>query len=47
MFPLIRKGHTRIELKFNTPLSETVTLLLNAKFPSCLSIDAARNVNVK
>lgn len=47
MFPLIRKGHTRIELKFNTPLSETVTLLLYAKFPSCLSIDAARNVNVK
>lgn len=47
MFPLLRKGHTRIELKFNTPLTETVTLLLYAKFPSCLSIDAARNVNIR
>lgn len=46
MFPLLKKGHTRIELKFNSPLNETATSLLYAKFPSCLSIDGARNVNV-
>lgn len=46
MFPLLKKGHTRIESKFNSPLNETATLLLYAKCPSCLSIDAARNVNV-
>jgi hypothetical protein len=42
-----RKGHCRLELKFATPLPESVTLIMYATFPEILSITAARGVYVK
>ena len=45
-FPAIRKGNLRIEGHFASPLSETVNIIIYAKFPSILEIDSARNVFV-
>lgn len=42
--PKPRKGHTRITVSFAEALSESVNLILYAKFPERVMIDAARNV---
>jgi hypothetical protein len=38
------RGHTRLELKFSTALTKTVTLIAYAKFPALAKIDQSRNV---
>lgn len=45
--PLLRKGHTRLQLKFDKALPEAVTCICYGKFPALMSIDASRNVDVK
>lgn len=45
--PLLRKGHTRLQFKFDTALQEAVTCICYAYFPSVLKINAARNVEAK
>ncbi|KAK3091490.1 hypothetical protein FSP39_020208 [Pinctada imbricata] len=45
--PLLKKGHTRLQLKFETALQEAVTCVCYAHFPAILKIDAARNVEIK
>ena len=42
-----RRGHCRLELKFNTPLPESVTLIMYATFPEILHINQARSVYLK
>ncbi|XP_061165007.1 uncharacterized protein F54H12.2-like [Saccostrea echinata] len=42
-----RKGHCRLELKFAVPLPESVTVILNAKFPQVLLIDQSRSIIFK
>lgn len=42
----LKKGHTRLEMKFAHALNEAVTLVLYATFPHVLQIDQARNVYV-
>ena len=44
---LVQKGHTRLELKFSRPLPETTQLICYAQFPGLMTIDQARNVQVK
>lgn len=39
-----QRAHTRLELKFSDPLPETCTVIVYAKFPSLMKIDASRNV---
>lgn len=39
-----RRGTTRLTLKFNKPLPESVIALVYAKFPRVLQIDQARNI---
>lgn len=41
---LIRRGSTRLHLKFKKPLPESVTVVVYARFPRTLQIDQARNV---
>jgi hypothetical protein len=41
-----KKGHTRLELKFSTPLPETATIIMYAKFPGLMKVDESRNVIV-
>ena len=45
--PLLKKGHSRINLKFEKPLPEAVTCICYGQFPSVLRIDASRNVELK
>jgi len=42
--PIQTSGSTKLELRFKSPLDSTVTLFTYGQFKSCLSIDAARNV---
>jgi hypothetical protein len=42
--PMPKKGHTRLELKFDRPLEESVNVLVYGLFPATLQIDQARNV---
>ena len=44
LFPLPSKGHSRLELTFKEALPESLNLLLYAKYPTVLKIDAARNI---
>jgi hypothetical protein len=44
---LVQKGHTRLEIKFGRPLIETAQLLCYAHFPGLMTIDQARNVQIK
>ena len=44
--PLIKRGITRLELRFSRPLPETVTLITHADFPTIMQIDDARNVKL-
>ena len=41
---LVKHGHTRLSIRFNEPLSEPVTIIAYAKFPSTLQIDKSRRV---
>lgn len=43
-WPVRRKGHTRLEIKFSKPLPESVVLIFYATFPGLLEIDSGRNV---
>ncbi|XP_062579536.1 uncharacterized protein F54H12.2-like [Saccostrea cucullata] len=45
--PLLRKGHTRLQIRFDKALPEAVTCICYAKFPALMSIDYSRNVEVK
>ena len=42
--PLIKKGHTRLNIQFNKCFDSNCTVMLYAKFPSLLRIDEARNI---
>ena len=44
--PRLKKGNTRLELKFAEGLSESVTAILYAKFPAVVDIDKARRVTM-
>jgi hypothetical protein len=39
-----KKAHSRLELKFGTPLGENVNVILLGVYPNVLSIDKTRNV---
>jgi hypothetical protein len=45
-FPVQKRGHTKLELKFSQPLPESVTLIAYARFPNIMTIDNSRNVFV-
>ena len=45
--PLIKKGHTRLELKFAKSLPEAVTVVCYAQFQGLMTIDSAREVRVR
>ena len=45
--PLLRKGHTRLEIKFAKPLPEAVTVVCYAHFPGLMTIDSTREVRVR
>lgn len=45
--PLLRKGHTRLEIKFAKPLPEAVTVVCYAHFSGLMTIDSSREVRVK
>ena len=42
--PLIKKGHTRLNIQFNKSLDSNCTVMIYGKFPSILRIDEARNI---
>ena len=42
--PVLRKGLTRLELKFAVALPESVTVVVYGSFPDILKIDKARNI---
>lgn len=42
----VRRGHTRLEVKFSEALPEAVTMIIFAKFPGMLEIDQTRNVKI-
>ena len=46
-FPIVRKGHTRIVLKFGEGLPEPVTVIVYGQFPAMMEIDQTRNVSVE
>ena len=41
------RAHTRLELKFAEALPSTCTVIVYARFPSVLKIDASRNVTTE
>ena len=43
----IKRGNTRLELKFAEALPESVTAIVYAKFPSTVQIDKARRVTIQ
>jgi len=46
VLPLVRKGLTKLEMTFASPLTENVILFVLAKFPAVLQVDAERNVTL-
>lgn len=42
----LKRGHTRLELRFGTPLPEATTVIVYGSFPAALQIDKARNVRL-
>ena len=44
--PLIKRGASRLELRFSSPLPEAVTLICYASFPTILKVDQSRNVEM-
>ena len=45
--PLLRKGHTRLEIKFAKPLPEAITVVCFAHFPGLMAIDSSREIRVR
>ena len=43
---LMRKGHTRLYIKFGTPLEKTVTAIVYGQYPRVIEIDQARNIRL-
>lgn len=41
---LIKRGNTRLEVKFRTPLSETVSCIALAYFPALLEVDKTHEI---
>ena len=46
-FCVPRYGNVRIEMKFNTALEKSVTVLVHADYQSVLQIDNNKNVSFK
>ena len=46
VLPLIKKGVTKVYLKFSTDLPQDTVILMLAEFPALLEIDGARNVTL-
>ncbi len=44
---LVKRGHTRLELKFSRALTESCTVIVYGKFPGLMTIDQSRNVSVQ
>ena len=44
---VVKRGHTRLEMKFAQPLPEAVTIICYSKFPGLMSIDHSREVVVQ
>jgi hypothetical protein len=44
--PMLRKGFTRLEMRFDEPLTKNIIVYVLAKFPSVMQIDEARSVTV-
>ena len=42
----LTRGNVKIQGTFDTPLPENVTLLVYAKFPSMMTVDSARNIQI-
>ncbi len=42
----LKRGHTRLELRFAKPLPEATTVIVYGSFPAALQIDKARNVRM-
>lgn len=43
-WPVLKQGHTRLDIKFSKALPESVNVVLYATFPGMFEIDASRNV---
>lgn len=43
-WPIPKRGHTRLDIKFSKPLPESVNVILYATFPGVFEIDANRNI---
>jgi hypothetical protein len=46
LLPNSTSGSTKLELRFSTPLPDTIVLLLYGRFKSVLTIDGVRNISV-
>lgn len=42
----LRRGHTRLELRFDKPLPEAVTVIVYGTYPGSLQVDASRDVRL-
>lgn len=43
-WPVVKHGHTRLDIKFSKALPESVNVILYATFPGMFQVDASRNV---
>jgi hypothetical protein len=41
---LLKKGHTRLCIRFEKAVTETLKIIVYSQFPAMLQIDEARNV---
>ena len=41
---LLKRGHTRLQIRFTEALPEAATVITYAKFPAIVHIDESRNV---
>ena len=42
---LVKQGNTRLEMRFATPLKESVTCIVYSEYPSLIEVDNTRNIN--
>ena len=47
VLPLVRKGLSKLEVKFETPLAENCILFVSAKFPAVMKLDSNRRVTLQ
>ena len=47
LLPLVRKGLSKLEVKFETPLAANSILFVSAKFPAVMTLDGNRRVTVQ